>query len=97
VNSGTGRPAEKGGPPGGVHPPSAVHDNKENDVMIQLTKLHGEKIVVNADLVEFVEATPDTIISTTSGKKMMVKESVDEVVKLVIEYRRKCLLVGKKR
>jgi len=65
--------------------------------MIQLTKLHGEKIIVNADLIEFVEQTPDTIISTTAGKKMMVKESADDVVRLVIEYKRKCLQITKKK
>jgi hypothetical protein len=43
--------------------------------MVQLTKLHDEAIVVNADLIEFVESTPDTLISMTTGKKLMVKSS----------------------
>jgi len=58
--------------------------------MIELTKLQDQKIVVNAELIEFVEATPDTMITTTSGKKVIVKESVVEVVRKVIEYRRRC-------
>ncbi len=59
--------------------------------MIELTRLHNEKVVVNAELIEFIEATPDTLVSTTSGKKLMVKETVQEVVELVIAYRRRCL------
>ena len=62
--------------------------------MIELTRLHNEKVVVNAELIEFVEATPDTLVSTTTGKKLMVKESVREVVDLVIAYRRRCLPVA---
>jgi flagellar protein FlbD len=65
--------------------------------MIELTRLNNEKIVVNADLIEFVEETPDTIISTTSGKKVMVRESVAEVIRRVITYRRRCLLFQRKR
>ncbi len=65
--------------------------------MIQLTKLHGEKIVVNADLIEFVEEIPDTLITTAAGKKMMVKESADEVIRRVIEYKQRCLKITKKR
>jgi flagellar protein FlbD len=57
--------------------------------MIELTKLHNEKIVVNADLIEFVEATPDTLISTTTGKKVMVKETVQEVVDRVVAYKQR--------
>ncbi len=58
--------------------------------MIELTKLQNQKIVVNAELIEFVESTPDTMITTTSGKKLIVKESVDEVIEKVIRYRRLC-------
>lgn len=58
--------------------------------MIELTRLHGEPIVINADLIEFVEPTPDTLISTTTGKKILVKESVEEVIGKVVEYRRRC-------
>jgi len=58
--------------------------------MIELTKLQDQKIVVNAELIEFVESTPDTMITTTSGKKLIVKESVAEVIGKVILYRRRC-------
>jgi flagellar protein FlbD len=58
--------------------------------MIILTRFNNKNFVVNAELIEFVEATPDTIITTTSGKKLIVKEPVEEVVRKVIEYRRLC-------
>ena len=57
--------------------------------MIELTRLNNEKIVVNADLIEFVERTPDTLVTTTTGKKLMVKETIDEVVEKVIVYHRR--------
>jgi len=65
--------------------------------MIELTRLHNQKIVVNGDLIEFVEATPDTLVSTTSGKKLLVKESVDEVVEKYIQYKRRVVGLKKKR
>jgi flagellar protein FlbD len=57
--------------------------------VIELTRLHGEPIVINADLVEFIEPTPDTMISMTTGKRIIVKESVKEVIERVIAYRRR--------
>ncbi len=59
--------------------------------MIKVTRLNGQEIVVNAELIEYLESSPDTIIALTTGKKIMVKESVDEVVERIIEYRRRCL------
>ena len=55
--------------------------------MIELTRLNGAPIVVNAELIKFIEATPDTLISLTSGEKIMVKEPVDVVSQRVLEYR----------
>jgi len=56
--------------------------------MIKVTKLNNDEIVVNADLIEFVEANPDTIISLISGKKILVKESPQEIIKRTAAYRR---------
>jgi flagellar protein FlbD len=56
--------------------------------MIKVTRLGGKELVVNADLIRFVEATPDTLLSLTTGEKVMVQESVDEVIRRVIEYGR---------
>jgi flagellar protein FlbD len=55
--------------------------------MIKVTKLNGREVVVNADLIEFVEATPDTLVSLTTGRKLMVLEALDEVVRRAISYR----------
>ncbi len=60
--------------------------------MIKVTRLNGQEIVVNAELIEYLEASPDTIIALTTGKKIMVKESVDEVIEKIIEYRKRCLV-----
>lgn len=57
--------------------------------MIELTKLNGFKFVLNGELIESLEETPDTIISTTTGKKIVVAEKVEEVVEKVVEYKRK--------
>lgn len=65
--------------------------------MIELTKLQNAKIVVNADLIEFVESTPDTLITTTTGKKLMVQESVEEVIELVVAYKRRCASTPRKK
>jgi flagellar protein FlbD len=63
--------------------------------MIRLTRLDNHELVVNADLVECLEATPDTIISMTTGRKIVVKESVDEVIKRIIEFRHRLLPIVK--
>ncbi len=56
--------------------------------MIKVTRLNGQKIVVNADLIEFVEEIPDTIISLTTGKKIMVRENSEEIIEKAVVYRR---------
>lgn len=56
--------------------------------MIELTKLNDIKFMVNADIIEMVEETPDTVVTLTTGKKMIVKESRQEIRDLVIVYRR---------
>jgi flagellar protein FlbD len=57
--------------------------------MIALTRLNDRLVVVNAELIKFVESTPDTLLTLTSGERIMVKESVDEVVERAIEYARR--------
>ena len=56
--------------------------------MIAVTKLNGGEMVINADLIETVEATPDTIVTLTTGKKYMVRETVEEIIARVIAFRR---------
>lgn len=55
--------------------------------MIKVTRLNHQELVINAEHIEFVEATPDTVISLVSGKKMVVSEGVDEIIKRVIAYK----------
>ncbi|WP_028550430.1 flagellar FlbD family protein [Paenibacillus sp. UNC451MF] len=54
--------------------------------MIQLTRLNGKHIIVNAILIESIEDTPDTMITLTTGKKITVLEPVTDVVQLVTQY-----------
>ncbi len=56
--------------------------------MIRLSRLNKEPFLVNCDLIEFVEESPNTIISMASGRKLVVSESADEIKELVIEYKR---------
>ena len=55
--------------------------------MIKLTKIDGQELVVNAELIESIAGGPDTLISLTTGRKLMVREAPDEVVRLALEYR----------
>jgi flagellar protein FlbD len=57
--------------------------------MIKVTRLDKSQLWVNAEMIEFVEATPDTIISLISDKKIVVKESAEAVVDAIKEYRRR--------
>ncbi len=57
--------------------------------MIYLNKLNGASFVLNCELIERVEAKPDTTLTLTNGKKILVKNSVEEVVNLVLDYKRK--------
>jgi flagellar protein FlbD len=56
--------------------------------MIRLTRINRVPLVLNSDLIEHVEATPDTVIALTNGQKFVVLEPADEVIRKVIEFRR---------
>ena len=56
--------------------------------MIKVEKINGRDLIINAELIEFIEKTPDTIISMTTGKKIIVIDTCEELIKKVIEYRR---------
>jgi len=55
--------------------------------MIRLTRINHVPVVLNSDLIEHIETTPDTVVSLTNGQKFVVLESADEIVCKVIEYR----------
>jgi flagellar protein FlbD len=56
--------------------------------MIQVTRLNRIPLVLNSDLIEYIEITPDTVITLTNGHKMVVAESAAEVVERVMAFRR---------
>ncbi|MEI6668502.1 MAG: flagellar FlbD family protein [Acidobacteriota bacterium] len=59
--------------------------------MIAVTRLDGQNLFVNADLIESIEQTPDTIISFTSGHKMLVRDHPNDLAHRVIAYKRATL------
>lgn len=58
--------------------------------MITVTRMNESSLVVNADLIEFIEAIPETSISLTTGKKLMVRESVDDIIVRIAQFRQQC-------
>ena len=54
--------------------------------MIELSRLNGKKFVLNCELIKTIEATPDTVISLTSGEKLMVREPVADVMSKTMDY-----------
>jgi flagellar protein FlbD len=56
--------------------------------MIQLTRLNGQQFVINAEKIRYVESTPDTVVCTDHGDKLMVRESMQEVIRRTIDYAR---------
>ncbi len=57
--------------------------------MISLSRLNGEKLVLNIDLIEMIEETPDTIITLTNGKKILVRESSRQISEEIIKFRKR--------
>jgi len=62
--------------------------------LIQLTQLGGKNFWINPHLIEYIEATPDTTLTMTSGKHVIVREGVEAVVDAIVAYRRKLGLFG---
>jgi flagellar protein FlbD len=56
--------------------------------MINLTRLNSQALLVNSDLIKFVEKSPDTVITLITGEKLIVREAVETVLGRVIEFRR---------
>lgn len=56
--------------------------------MIRLTRLNSQAMIVNSDLIKFVESNPDTVITLITAEKILVSETADEVIARVIEFRR---------
>jgi flagellar protein FlbD len=56
--------------------------------MIVLTKINNAPIAVNSDLIQYIEETPDTVITMSTSDKVVVQEAMEEVIKKVVHYRR---------
>ena len=56
--------------------------------MIQLTRLNNQPLVVNSDLIKFVENAPDTVLTLVTGEKLVVREASSEVLAKIVEFRR---------
>jgi flagellar protein FlbD len=56
--------------------------------MILLTKINGQQIVLNCDLIECIEETPDTVITLTNNDKVIVRDRMVEIIDMVVRYRR---------
>lgn len=59
--------------------------------MVEVTRLNGQNVILNGDLIELIEAKPDTIVSLTTGRKIIVREAVDELIQKIFDYRRMLL------
>jgi flagellar protein FlbD len=62
--------------------------------MVKLTRLNNTILIVNADMIEFLETTPDTIVTLTTGRKVVVQESVDDVIDKVVAYKRRFMALS---
>ncbi len=57
--------------------------------MIKISRLNKSELYINAELIEFIEETPDTVISLISGKKIIARESAHSIIEQIITYRRR--------
>ena len=67
------------------------HEARESERMIQLTRLNKKPLVVNSDLIEFIENAPDTVITLVTGEKVVVLEGTEEILDQIITFRRRLL------
>jgi len=56
--------------------------------MIKVKRINGKDFVINYELIEFIEETPDTVITLTTGKKVIVKDSVDEIIAKILSFKK---------
>ncbi|HUI75240.1 MAG TPA: flagellar FlbD family protein [Candidatus Acidoferrum sp.] len=59
--------------------------------MIQLTRLNNQPLVVNSDLIKFVERAPDTVLTLVTGEKIVIRETTEQVLERIVEFRRSIL------
>ena len=61
--------------------------------MIQLTRLNTHPLTINSDLIKFIEQAPDTVITLVTGEKVVVRESAEEVMRRIVEFRKAVCVV----
>jgi uncharacterized protein YlzI (FlbEa/FlbD family) len=59
--------------------------------MIRLTRLNNQSLIVNSDLIKFIEAAPDTVLTLVNGEKIIVRESGQQILEQIVEFRRRLL------
>lgn len=59
--------------------------------MIQLTRLNGQPLIINSDLIKLIENAPDTVISLVNGEKLVVREPGEQVLERIVQFRRRVL------
>lgn len=55
--------------------------------MIKITRINDAELTINSDLIEFIEATPDTTITLTTGRKIIAKENIDQIITKIVEFK----------
>ncbi len=56
--------------------------------MIKVTRLNGEEFYINPDLIQYIEKTPDTVITLTNDKKVVVREGIEEIIQRIVAFKR---------
>ena len=59
--------------------------------MVKVTRLNGQEVYINADLILFLEKSPDTVLTLENGKKIMVQEPIPELVDRIVEFKKRCM------
>ena len=57
--------------------------------MIALTRINGHQVMVNSDLIEQIEETPDTVVTLTSGNKLVVRDPMRDIQQKIVEFKRR--------
>jgi flagellar protein FlbD len=68
-----------------------IGGKRDQATMIHLTRLNSHAIIINADLIKFIENAPDTLLTLTNGEKIVVLESAEEVISKIVSFRRALL------
>lgn len=80
------------GPGQGGSGPFCSHDyliKKKRTTVIALTRLNGHPVMVNSDLIEQIEETPDTVVTLTSGNRIIVRDSMHDIQRKIVEFKRR--------